>query len=239
MAEHEVELVASQRLSSTVKLLRFRFCGLDSFSYEPGQWLNLRLSQEKSANKRAYSIACMPQGQTPVEVELAVTNVADGVLSSALHAMQRGARAWVDGPHGFFTREGSALHEPALFIGTGSGVAPLRAMLQAAYADAPSAAVPTTLLFGCRSQDDVLFRQEFETLAREQPSFQLCVTLSRPDAAWTGLRGYVQHHVASLIASRPARHVYVCGLSAMTGAVRQELKNLGLGRGVVHTERYD
>ena len=239
MTEREAELIAVTQLSGSVKLLRFRICDGEPLAYVPGQWLNLRLPDRPAADKRAYSIACAPDVHQPGQFELAVTHVAGGVISPTLHTMRQGERVWMDGPYGFFTREAPALFEPALFVGTGTGIAPLRAMLQSAFADVQSARVPMTLLFGCRTQADILFKDEIEAWAQAHDNFTLHVTLSKPDQTWAGFQGYVQHHVAHALAQQSARHVYVCGLSAMVQAVRHELKALGLGRGAVHTERYD
>ena len=55
----------------------------------------------------------------------------------------------------------------------------------------------------------------------------------------------MQTHVCALweeLAARTGRapHTYVCGLTRMVGSVRDLLrKEMGLGRELVHTERYD
>ena len=67
----------------------------------------------------------------------------------ALHALPEGSLLKLDGPHGFFTREG-VTHQPALFVGTGTGVCPLRAMLQAELA--AQSGPPLQLLFGVRHE---------------------------------------------------------------------------------------
>lgn len=233
MSLRKVVLITNEALSPTVCLLRFRSDDGAPFTHAAGQWLNLRLPEDAADERRAYSIASMPQGDT---FELAVTHVQDGRLSPRLHTLRPGDEAFADGPYGFFTRDHP--EAPALFVATGSGLAPIHAMLQSAFATGPSA-VPLTLLFGCRSQADILWQPELQGWAAEQPNFELHVTLSRPAAGWTGRTGYVQSHLAALIAQRPVAHAYVCGLSHMVQAVRGTLKPLGLGRGTVHTERYD
>jgi NAD(P)H-flavin reductase len=95
-------------------------------------------------------------------------------------------------------------------------------------------------LFGCRSQADILWREQLEQLAAEEPLFQLSVTLSRPDPAWPGRRGYVQEHVVELARTLAQPHVFICGLSRMVSEVRAVCKGtLGLDRKHIHSERYD
>jgi len=82
---------------------------------------------------------------------------------------------------------------PTLLVATGSGLAPFRALLQddLQRRDGP----PIALVFGCRTQADILWRDELERWAATVPRFSLTVTLSRADRGWTGAKGWVQEHV--------------------------------------------
>ncbi|HTU63117.1 MAG TPA: oxidoreductase, partial [Polyangiales bacterium] len=97
-----------------------------------------------------------------------------------------------------------------------------------------------TLLFGCRTQADILYCDEIEALTRQHARFRFEPTLSRGEPAWSGRRGYVQTHLEELIPQLGRPHVYVCGLSNMVNAVRSVLKEtLAYNRKQIHTERYD
>lgn len=236
----EVVLEAASMLAPAVRLLRFAVVDGEPFTCVAGQWVNLWLETSAGRQKRAYSITGLAQGAANRHFEIAVTRVEDGIASPALHGLPIGARIEVDGPHGMFTRQGQ-LDRPALFIGTGTGVCPLRAMIQEALTVTTSTP-PLTLLFGCRYRQDILFREAFEAAARSHGNFRYHVTLSRPDAQWDGLSGYVQEHLRSCLdgdeEDRP--HVYVCGLTPMVSAVRTKLKaELGYDRRWIHSERYD
>ena len=96
------------------------------------------------------------------------------------------------------------------------------------------------LLFGCRTARDILFADEWRARMASRPRFRFVVTLSRGEEDWPGLRGYVQAHVGALLATLPAPHLYICGLSRMITEVRRVLKeDLGVDRRRVHSERYD
>jgi NAD(P)H-flavin reductase len=117
-------------------------------------------------------------------------------------------------------------------------------MMRAALA--AGAREPLWLLSGARHEEDVLYRAEVEALAAEHPNVHLEITLSRPEPGWEGKRGYVQAHLAEVLAAlREASggvppHAYVCGLDRMVSAVRELLRNdLGFDRKRVHAERYD
>lgn len=204
-------------------------------SFVAGQWLNLFVPTESGAIKRAYSIA---SGPSDTQIELAITRVEGGAASPALHGLRVGDEIAVDGPHGLFTRDAAAQADPALFVATGTGLAPFRSMLRERMAQ-PSKA-PVTLLFGARTQADILWREELEQLAHQDPSFRFEVTLSRPDAGWPGRTGYVQTHLAELARETALPPVYICGLTKMVSEVRGLLKGeLHYDRKRIHSERYD
>lgn len=235
----KVTLAKATKLSPAVRLLRFEMSDGEAFVCEPGQWVNLWLETSAGRQKRAYSVTGLARDPSSPFMEIAVTRVEGGLASPALHALPLGGTCEIDGPHGMFTRQGQE-QTPALFIGTGTGVCPLRAMIQDALArpDPP----PMALLFGCRYREDILFREEFEAAANAHSSFSYRVTLSRPAPDWHGLSGYVQTHLAALATAqdRPPPHVYVCGLSPMVSAVRTTLKaELAYDRRWIHSERYD
>lgn len=226
----KAQVVRAAELSPSVRGLALSVEGAP-LAFEPGQWLHLHVPTPSGVAKRAYSIASAPGTGL---VEIAVTRVEDGAASTALHAMEPGATLEVDGPHGFFTRTGALREEKAVFVATGTGLAPFRSMLQA---EASCAGI--TLLFGCRSEADILWRSEFDALARER-GLRYEVTLSRGGPAWGGRRGYVQRHVAELARELGTPHVFVCGLNRMVSEVRALCKGeLGYDRKRIHTERYD
>lgn len=235
----QARLVRARALSPLVRELTFEREGGEPVAFAPGQWVNLFLPLPEGETKKAYSIASRPDGSP--RFELAVTRVEGGAASELLHGLDPGAAVRVHGPHGFFTREASD-RRPALFVATGTGLSPLRSMIQAAVAEPTPP--PLVLLFGCRGEEEVLWRDELEALAA-RGALRTEVTLSRAPDAWRGRRGYVQGHVAELyraLAERAgeAPQLFVCGLDRMVGAVRElAKKELGADRRAIHHERFD
>lgn len=230
-------LVEARALSPSVRQLVLERVGGAPIAFEPGQWFNVFVPAEGEELKRSYSIASPPDGGP--RVELAVTRVPNGPVSEALHALELGQELRVAGPYGLFTRAaGDPL--PALFVGTGTGVAPLRSMLRAALA--AGSAAPLSLLFGVRSQHDILYAEELARWTAEHPNVKVCVTLSRPAPGWSGATGHVQAHLARVFEelAAPEAHVYICGLEKMVQDVKTRCRGeLALGRRQVHSEKFD
>ncbi|MBS2017231.1 MAG: FAD-dependent oxidoreductase [Deltaproteobacteria bacterium] len=234
----DVRLASARLLAPNVRELGFVRADGAPFEFQAGQWVSLVLPLAEGEARRAYSIASPPAGDGSFEI--AVTKVASGVGSSFLHELPVGGTLRAIGPQGFFTR---TIGEPSLFVGTGTGVTPLRSMIRDALAHGERA--PMTLVVGVRTEADCLYRGELEALAAAHPTFRVLYTLSRPSEGWSGLSGYVQTHVERLYreleggAGAPV-HVYACGLERMVGAVRDLLrKQMGVDRKRVHSERYD
>jgi CDP-4-dehydro-6-deoxyglucose reductase len=240
----DVRLTRARMLSPQVRELAFERVGPEGapapFTFQAGQWISLVLPLAEGEARRAYSIASHPDGSAGFEV--AITKVEGGPGSTYLHELPVGATVRAIGPQGFFTRPRGAGH-PSLFVGTGTGVTPLRSMIKDALLAGETA--PLTLLFGVRHEVDQLYRDELEALAKQHPNFRVLYSMSRPGPDWSGLTGYVQTHTESLwreleAAGPGAPHVYVCGLERMVGAVRDLLrKQMGVDRKQVHSERYD
>lgn len=238
MALHRVTLAAARALTPSVRELTFEPEG--PLPFVPGQWVSLRLPMPGGELlQRAYSIASAPRADGRFDV--AVTRVEGGPGSMFLHELAVGATLECTQAQGFFTLE--PVLRPVLFVGTGTGVSPLRSMLLGALAD------PTmdqdarfTLLLGVRTEADLLYGEDFAALAAAHPGrFRFVPTLSRGSEAWAGARGYVQEHLAALLDGVPNSHdVYACGLQKMLKATRAALKEQhGYTRERIHTERYD
>jgi CDP-4-dehydro-6-deoxyglucose reductase len=236
----DVQLVSAHLIAPAVRQLVLERVGGGAVDFEPGQWVNLVLPLPDGEVRRAYSIASAPDGSS--RFEIAVTRVENGPGSKYLHDLSAGAVISAIGPHGLFTRAPEDPH-PALFVGTGTGVTPLRSMMRAALEFRSGTCL--WLLFGARYEEDILYRDEMEALVAKRPEVRFVVTLSRPGQTWSGSSGYVQSHVPGLLrelemASGAAPHVFVCGLERMVKSVRELCRGeLGVDRKRVHTERYD
>lgn len=236
----EARLASARRIAPAVRHMVFERTDGEVFDFAPGQWVNLVLPLGSGEIKRSYSIASAPEGRP--RFEIVVTHVEGGPGSGFLHAMPEGAALRAIGPHGLFTRAADD-PAPALFVATGTGLAPFRSMTRAALAS--GSAPHLWILFGARFEEDILYRDELEALAARDPRIRYEVTLSRPGPGWSGRSGYVQLHVAELLAGLTAAagappHVFICGLDRMVSTVKDLCRGeLGVDRKRVHVERYD
>lgn len=183
---------------------------------------------------RSYSIADTFSG--PI-IELCVVLKEDGAATPKLFNQNIGETLRVSNPQGRFVLPDTIEEQTQFgFICTGTGIAPFRAMIKDLLINRK---VSNTihLFFGCRTQEDILYRSEFEQLQTEFPNFTYTPVLSREN--WDGAKGYVHSHYSSVFESKPTALVYLCGWTEMIKQTRDQLKSYGYSRAEIKVEFYD
>lgn len=224
-------------LSGLTKHMRFEIEEVPRFDFAAGQFVSMQAEHEGRQVTRAYSIASEPASDRFFDVCL--NRVQDGFFSNYLCDLPEGAAVRFHGPHGYFVLKNPV--RDSVFIGTGTGIAPLRGMLRHLFADpSRNEGHDFWLVFGVRTHEDLYYNDEFQQVARENSNFHYVPTLSRGDQEWTGARGYVQDHVREIVKDRTDMDAYICGLKNMVVANRDLLvKEKGWDRKTVLYERYD
>lgn len=231
---HAATLGRFIELCPGTKHFEFEMTSAPRFDFTAGQFISLTMEFNARFYTRAYSIASAPNGSP--RFDLCLNRVQDGRFSHYLCDLAAGATIEFDGPLGFFTLP-RKLERDLVFIATGTGIAPIRAMLQQLFRIGTGHQV--YLIFGVRYPHTILYGEEFERLSAGHPNFHFIPTLSRPPADWTGASGHVQKQIEACFPGRSNFEAYICGLKLMVDDVRQQLKAMGLDRRQIHYEKYD
>jgi NAD(P)H-flavin reductase len=216
-----------------VSELTLEIPGPPPFCWRAGQYLTLHPEGGTGAHEGplAYSIASACDGSEPARLTLAV---GPGSGADVLATAGPGTRLEIDGPFGSFTLPGAP---GALLVGSGTGVAPLRAHVGEWLARPGSE--PVVLVVGARSEADLLWHAEFVARAQATPRFRYEPVLSQPSGAWTGRSGWVQAQLPELLPALPAAAVArVCGSKPMVDSCLTLLENLGISRTKLEAESY-
>lgn len=188
-------------------------------TYRAGQYVDV-IAQ--GGLRRSYSIANAFAAKG--EIELHIRQVSEGRLSAYWFGSAKvNDLLRLRGPLGTcFLRNvaGSDL----VFLATGTGIAPIKAMLEELGSAEPAAAPRSVSLYwGGRVRQDLYWDPHdvgFDGL--------FVPVLSRAGVDWNGARGHVQD---VLLANRPDLSralIYACGSDAMIRAARQRLVDAGL-----------
>jgi CDP-4-dehydro-6-deoxyglucose reductase, E3 len=199
--------------------------------YRPGEYVLLEDSM-RQIPPRSYSIANAPRPDGLVS--LLITRVADGTTSVWVHdQLRRGDEVTVTGPYGTFVAD-PASTAPCLYLAAGSGLAPIRALIEAGLEAMPQR--PLTLIFSARTEADVLDRERFSLWQTRYPHFRFIRTLTRgPGPA---PRGRVPHVLGTLCSGVERCEVFVAGAPGFVGACALAAEAHGARREHVRTEQF-
>ena len=228
----KAKVIEFHDIAPEVRHFVFEVPELQQLHFKPGQFLSLHESIDGKKITRAYSIVSLPDGN---RFELCLNLVHEGVFTPHLFTLKAGDSIEMTPPLGFFTVRDPS--REAVFIATGTGIAPFRAMTPD-YLSHPHAK-QLTLLFGVRHQHTIYYREDFQDWEAKYRNFRFWPTLSRPEPGWMGRTGHVQTHMLEAIGERRDLDVYICGLRAMVDDVRAMLKGLGFDRKQIIFEKYD
>lgn len=231
----KARLTAVRRESEFVKTFEFQALDRDRLNFIPGQFVIITIpGLPEFNNTRSYSICSAPMGNA--KFELCISINPKGKATPVLWGLQTGDILDMSEPQGnFILRESGNLE--VVFICTGTGVAPFRSMIKNLIQKG-SLPGKTTLIFGCRFENDILYRKEFEEISVNHLEFNYIPVLSR-DSEWTGKKGYVHSVYQPLFSDGRDARFYVCGWQEMCRDTRRNLKEMGYNRQQYFFELYD
>ena len=218
---------------------------LESFNFKAGQFVTLDLPIHEQKNKRwrSYSIASWPDGTNVYE--LLIVLLEGGAGSAYLfNEVKVGSELMFRGPQGVFTLP-EIIEKDLFFICTGTGIAPFRSMLN--YIKLHTISHKNLyLIFGCRTQKDLLYYDEMKALENNLESFSFIPTLSREN--WNGRIGYVHNLYEEICKTnneacknmedlKPAAF-YLCGWKFMIDEARKKIAEMGYDKKFIHFELY-
>lgn len=234
-AFYECQLIESFPLSVDVWGYRCQLKGRQTFSFDAGQSIGIIANIEGRRILRLYSIASSPEVPFTQHFELCIKTSADGLMSRWFAGLKAGDSFKFCGPFGMFT-----LREPVepilVFVATGTGIAPIRAMLQFLWraCDHGCRGIREIWLFFGVHQDAIPYYEEFELMCRAHTHFHFVPTVTSPvDSRWQGRVGHVQEHLEELLAGKRHLRVYLSGQYQMYDQVRRILAKMGQGTDTV------
>ena len=218
---------------------RSRLVALDlegiTFPYVAGQ--AVIIGDHGQPMRRPYSIAASPERAAETNrLELLIGVDEDGVAGPHLALGHPGEEVDVEGPIGTFTFPRALSHRRVLFVAGGSGIAPLRAMLDHALRIHPAERV--SLLYSARRADEFAFADELRTY-QARGLLEFHPTVTREDGAWAGGRGRIgRTHFEAVLHDRADTLCFICGPPPLVSEAVTTLSELGVPRAAIRTEEW-
>jgi ferredoxin-NADP reductase len=208
--------------------------------FKPGQYVSMGVIDEGTLLQRAYSVVGL--SADGYRIELFIRKVPDGALSPRLWQLTPGARVKVGPPKGLFVLD-AADSRPRLFIGTGTGLAPLLAMLAALADDGDQS--PNVLIHGVSHQTELAYREAIGRWVSDGLDLWYVPSVSRPDdqlnAGWKGATGRADAVAGRVLESDStlARGVaYMCGNPSMIESCSTVLRAAGMADADIRSEKF-
>jgi predicted ferric reductase len=234
------EVVENRVEHGQARTLVLRPVGHEGFRFEPGQfgWMGFGRTPFGASQ---HPISFSSNGDIPSEdgaVAFTIKQLGDW-SSEVVPRIERGARAWIDGPYGVFTidREEGAGY---VLIGGGVGITPLYSMLQAL--ETRGDVRPVYVFHGANDIDELTFRDELAAMAARMDNLELVTVLVDDSGARDYERGFITADILSryLPPTLYRRFQYfICGPAPLMDAMEEVLPGIGVTADRIHTERFD
>ncbi len=195
------------------------------------------LGARGAAQRWPFSIASSPEQAAltgRVEILLALTD--EGTSPNL--PLAAGAELDLAGPLGNFTLLDAPEGHRLLFVAGGTGIAPLRSMIDHALRTLPSH--PVSLLYSARQPDEFAFIGELQAHAAGG-RLELHQTVTRDvPGSWQGKTGRIdQSHFSDVLHDPAVTQSFICGPPTMVRESLDTLQRLGVPLSQIHFEQWD
>ena len=202
--------------------------------FKAGQYLTFKLEIGNSVVTRSYSIASSPASALNGEYQITVKRIADGFVSDyILDNWNLGDEVTAYAPEGNMTycplRDG----ENIVAIAGGSGITPFLSLARAI--DQGDEDCTLTLLYGCRTSDEILFKSELDSLSKKNEKINVVYVLSHSDEDGYE-KGFVGADIIKKYAPKGNYSIFVCGPGGMYKFLETELPKLRIERKYIRFE---
>jgi 3-ketosteroid 9alpha-monooxygenase subunit B len=197
------------------------------FSYQPGQFLTLRLPHDEGVVARCYSVSSAPGVDEHLKVT--VKRVEGGRGSNwVCDNVVAGTELDVLAPAGTFTPH--SYDVDLLLLAGGSGITPVMSIIKATLAHGTGRMF---LVYANRDETSVIFHAELRRLVAEHP--ERLVVLHWLESV-QGLPG--REPLRLLVEPWVRGEAFICGPAPFMDCAADVLKDLGVSRDRVHIEKY-
>lgn len=214
----DCEVVGVEHATHDIVVIKLKGAS-GTLAFSPGQYAALSFADHPA---RDFSMAGEPYAEV---LEFHIREIADGQVSQyAQTDVKIGDKVALSGPMGLaFLRE---LHTgPILAVAGGSGLAPMKSIVDAALAKNMPQAI--TLYFGAREERDLYLCDHFDALAAKHANFSFIPVLSDESGATSRRTGMLADAIAEDLKTMDGYKVYTAGPPPMVDAVQALLERLG------------
>ncbi len=213
----EVGYISKSEVSPGV--FTFRFSRPAGFSFVAGQFFKLTLGDAS----KYFSFSSPVTDNGFLEF---TTRMSGSDFKKRLDGLRTGNNVLFDGPMG--SLKYSSSDGGAVFLAGGIGITPFFSILSTLRSLGEK--IDVVLVYGSRSYEDIIFRQELEAIEGSGVGLRVVHVLSNPSGGDVGCRGgfITAGLLSEEISDYSERKFYVCGPPKMVESMRVVLSELGV-----------
>lgn len=226
------EVVSNERVTPDIHVIRIQLNEPRDIPYAAGQYFEFDVPGLEET--RAYSMAS--EYASSGLVEFHVKLIQQGRGSSYLTSLRSGDVVSGSGPFGRMQLR--SLDNDIVFVAGGSGLAPIKALLESAFAQGFTR--QAWLFYGARTSKDLYLTEQWYDWEQKYPNFHFIPALSnREDGeAWDGKEGFIAEVMAQSFESLNDTVAYLCGPPIMIQTTLKSLYKLGVRSSLIYYDEF-
>jgi CDP-4-dehydro-6-deoxyglucose reductase len=207
-------VMGKEQLADDVVKLTCKLAPGTVFNYVPGQYVDLTI---KNVVTRSYSMATAKAVDGCIELHIRL--VPGGQATPMIFEdVQLKNVVTIEGPFGtFYMRDSDA---PAIFLASGTGFAPIKALMEQLIANGSRRQMH--LYWGGRRAQDLYMDHLCRQWQAELDWFEYTPVLSEDLSGWSGRTGYVHVAVMEDYPDLSAHQVYSCGAPIVVDSAKRD-----------------
>lgn len=220
----ETEVVDIIKRTHNVK--SFRFKQTKEVNFEPGQFFFVSINIDGKERTKHFSFSNSPTEKGYYEFTKRLTG---SEFFNSLDNLSVGDWAKLKMPYGSFTLDYldniDIENRKIMFLSGGIGITPIRSMSK--YIDDKNLPVDVKILYGNRTENDIIFKSDFDGISSRNENIDIEYTLDSPDdpSQWRGKRGFITGDMIKAgVSDYKDRVFYICGPPGMVDNLTEMLE---------------
>lgn len=216
----------------TADVASFRFPRPSELTYKPGQYFFVTIKQGDRELTKHFSFSSSPTDKDHFEFTKKFT---DHEYSMALKAAKVSDWTRIDAPYGQFTFEGE--YPKIALLAGGIGITPFISICKNATDKRMNSKI--TLFYGCRTENDIAFKQELEKMQEQNKNLKIVFMVNEASSQWKGATGVINAEMIKReLPDYKDNIFYVCGPPPMVKAMETLIESIGLPKNQLKLEYF-
>lgn len=206
----------------------------EPLQFTAGAFINLFIEKDGKRERRAYSISSDPKDQKHISLSIRRTHSPTSVSSIFWRDDITEQSVDIMGPLGLNTAD-KIIHTRVFLFGFGIGVSVVKGLTHELLFRKDIREV--TVVTGSRTEDEILYKDFFDALAKDDARLKTRYVVSRPRDASYPYQGYVSSHIDEY--DYTGATIYICGQSHACKTLQDALCEKGAHGAQFFIEAFD